>query len=123
MQILGPLSQEATNSGITLNGVTSWAGRNDMVLTSTSINNYGTFSITNDQTIKRGDEDNGSLFTNGVGGTVTKLTLPRSTQTTINVPFQQTGGTLSLNGLKISFQGGLSQTAGPAPSTWARAAP
>jgi hypothetical protein len=112
MQINATTDQVATNGSMNLNGATTWTG-GDIVLTQTPITNTGRFEIQNDQVLKAAMMgDTVSKFTNGVGGIFTKTGPLGGSQTTVNIPFQQAGGIITLNGLKISFQGRLQQTAG-----------
>ncbi len=94
-------------------GVVNWNDGNITVRPFVLVSNYGQFEIQNDRTII--DEfdpdimDHGSFLNNS--GTVTKTGGAAGGQTRIEVPSQQDGGDLRLNGRTINFQGGLIQNA------------
>jgi hypothetical protein len=104
--IQGLANDAITNSQLSTTGsaIGTWSGNPDIVMAGSTIDNGGSLTVTNDQTIRQTPQT-ANLFSNS--GTFSKT--GGVAGTTIDVPFQNSG-TLNLNGLTIDFPNyGLTQ--------------
>jgi hypothetical protein len=108
LDIHGGITNEMFSTQFSTSAVGTWSGTNDIQMSSSTITNSGTLTVTNDQTINRVTGTTNSFVNTG-----TLIKTAGNVGTTIKVPFANNGGTLNVNGLKISFPDyDITQTAG-----------